>query len=269
MDQTIAEEHLTIYTAPDWMILLSLILIGGIYWTVNKKFGFQALYLTTFSLSISCIIMLYVPLIYISAEPVPLTHINVQTIMTFFTFFIPLARNRTEAVLCLFPPTVISVVHLLFFETPVFSVVGGIVIGGFIIYAFYHTLDWIGGMPEPYILTFSIILPLFIAAIIYPAEELLLYPGILLGVGVGSTLESFKVRFDVQRQSFLRKLIGFIIGAAGLAVIYGIDRFVEPIFPFPEITTGVIAGLWMTFISPVVFIFLKIYYKHSRRMTYF
>jgi hypothetical protein len=240
-----------------WLLLGFLILAGIIYWTISKRIGFQVLYLTILSLSLGFIITLYFPFLRTEDELLPLTHPHIQASMTLFSFFIPLVRRRTEVFICLLPPLIISLSYLFFQGTPIFSVIGGILIGGFISYTFYRSLDWMGAMPEPYLFTFAIILPVFIGGLIYPYTSFFLLPGILLGSGIGVTMEQFKIRMSLSSQH-MSKLLSMLLGVFGIIMGYLIF-IISPIsFPFLFLVVGTIAGLWVTFFVPALLVLTKI-----------
>lgn len=229
-----------------------------IYWTISKRIGFQILYLTILSLSFGFVITMYFPYLNTEDQLLPLTHPHIQASMTLFSFFIPLVQRKREVVLCLFPPMVISISYLFIQGSPVFSIVGGILIGGFISYMFYRSLDWMGAMPEPYLFTFAIILPLFIAGLIFPDTAFLVLPGILLGVGIGVTSEQFKVRLSIKGSSVTTKLLSLMVGAFGLIMGYLIFIMLSISFPFMFLIIGTLAGLWISFIVPALLVFMKI-----------
>ncbi|MDG5788708.1 hypothetical protein QA612_14605 [Evansella sp. AB-P1] len=252
----------------DWLIILFLLIVGGIFWTIHMRLGFQVLYLTLLSMSIAHIITLYFPYMYTNDELLPITQPNVQTTMTLFAFFIPLARSRLHVLLCLTPPVLMSLLLVILTETHIFSIIGGILIGGFIIYTFYRTLDWIGAMPEPYLFVSAILFPLFLAAIIFPSELYLIYPGILLGSGIGVALEVFKVRMKISKTSILKRTGAFLIGALGIILFFGTDRFIQSWIPFTELTTGIVIGLWITFFVPILLILFKIYERKTKSRVF-
>ncbi|UCZ54591.1 hypothetical protein LGQ02_07515 [Bacillus shivajii] len=253
----------------DWLLFIFLLFMSFLYWNISKRIAFQLLYLTTLSIIVANIITLYFPFLYTDEALIPITASSVQAMMTFFAFFIPLARNRKEVGLFLLPPAVFSFLLLILTDIAVFTIVGGLLIGGFIIYSFYRTLDWIGGMPEPYLFIFSMVLPLFLAGIIFPNNEYMFYPGILLGSGIGVSLEIFKVRLQTENTTIPKRAIGLIIGFAGLAIFYGVDRILQPWLPLPELTKGIIIGLWITLFVPVVLIFFKLYERQGKSRVFF
>ncbi|WP_280768405.1 hypothetical protein [Salipaludibacillus daqingensis] len=252
----------------EWLLLSFLILAGMVYWTISKRIGFQILYLTTLSLSFGFIITMYFPFLYAEDQHLPLTHPHIQASMTLFSFFIPLVRRRIEVLLCLFPPFVISLSYLFLQESSVFSVVGGILIGGFISYMFYRSLDWMGSMPEPYLFAFAIILPVFIGGLIYPNTSFLLLPGLLLGAGIGVTFEQYKIRMSVSHSN-ISKLLSLILGTSGMIMGYLIF-IVSPIsFPFLFLIVGILGGIWITFFVPTLLILTKIYEQQGKSREIF
>lgn len=252
----------------EWLLLSFLILTGLVYWTVSKRIGFQILYLTILSLSFGFIITMYFPFLRTDDQLLPLTHPHIQASMTLFSFFIPLVRRKIEVILCLLPPLIISLSYFFFQGSPVFSIVGGILIGGFISYMFYRSLDWMGAMPEPYLFTFAIILPVFIGGLIYPYTSFLLLPGILLGAGIGVTMEQFKVQMSLPTQT-MSKLLSMLLGSFGMIMGYLIF-IVSPIsFPFLFLVAGTVAGLWVTFLVPALLISTKIYTQQGKSREIF
>ncbi|MBU9712220.1 hypothetical protein [Evansella tamaricis] len=251
-----------------WLVFFFLIFIGAIYWNYDKRIGFQLLYLTLLSISLAHVIILYFPYLYTVDALLPVIHPQVQVTMTFFAFFIPLTRNRLQIFFCLVPPVAMSLSLVVFWGTPVFSIVGSIFLGGFIIYTFYRTLDWIGSMPEPYLITFSIIIPVFLAALIYPSETYLIYPGILLGTGIGAAWEAFKVRMSVPEEHSYKKVIALLVGGTGLMLFYGLDQLIYPWIPIPHMASGLFLGLWISFIVPLLLTGLKLYQKEGRSRVF-
>ncbi|MBM7097302.1 hypothetical protein JSY36_16335 [Bacillus sp. H-16] len=239
--------------------IIFLVLIGLIFWAVNKTIGFQLFFLLAFSVTISNIIQLFFPGVIIGSTWVPLTHLPVQAVMTFFAFFIPLTRNKLELSASVAPILAFSITFLFFTNASVFSIVGAIIIGGFIVYAFYRSFDWIGSMPDRYVMVFSIILPVFLAAVIYPNTQALLHTGYLLGAGVGISLEFIKVRMSIPSATLRKRLTASAFGLFGIALFKIFAPFFFSWLPLPLFTMGVIIGLWITFIVPLLLVVTKFY----------
>ncbi len=236
--------------------MVFLVLIGLTFWAINKTIGFQLLFLLSFSVIIAHIIRLFLPVVYIGDNLVPLTHPPIQAVMTFFAFFIPLARSRLELIATLAPIFAFSLTFLLFTNTPVFSIVSAIVIGGFIVYGFYRSFDWIESMPDRYLMLFSIVLPIFLAAIIYPNTSYLLHAGYLLGAGTGVSCEFIKVRMNIP-SSLSRRLIAALIGLSGIALL-------KVFAPLPLFGNGIAIGLWITLIVPLLLVMFNIYSQEGK-----
>ncbi|RKL68757.1 hypothetical protein CR203_01540 [Salipaludibacillus neizhouensis] len=249
----------------EWLLISFLVLVGIIYWTISKKIGFQALYLTIFSLSLGYIITMYLPYLYTNDQLLPLTHPHIQAVMTLFSIFIPLVRRQVEIIMCLIPPLFISVIYLLLQGTPVFSIVGGILIGGFISYMYYRSFDWIEAMPERYVFGFAIIVPIFIGILIYPQNDFLILPGLLLGSGIGIALEQYKLRISITTSSGMSKLIALMIGSSGLILSHLFFLFNPVIFTLYYSLLGFLAGLWITFLIPLLLFSTKLYGQQSKR----
>lgn len=253
----------------EWLIISFLVIVGIIYWTISKKIGFQALYITVLSLCFGYIITMYFPYVYTNEQLLPATHPHIQAVMTLFSLFIPLVRRQIEMVLCLIPPFLISISYLLVQGTPVFSIVGGILIGGFISYMYYRSLDWLGAMPERYIFGFAIIVPLFMAILIYPENDFLFLPGILLGSGIGVTLEQYKTRMSIQTSTGIGKLLALVIGSSGLIISQLFFMFNPVIFTLNYLTLGILAGLWVTFLMPLLLTLTKLYDQQGKSREIF
>lgn len=232
---------------------------------MSKRLGFQVIYLTVLSLSFGFIITMYFPYLYTEDKLLPLTHPHIQAAVTLFTFFIPLVKRRIEIILCLVPAIVICVSYLFLQSVPVFSIVGGIMVGGFISYMYYRSLDWMGAMPEPYLFSFAIILPLFIAALIFPVNSFLTLPGILLGLGTGATVEQFKVRVLIRKATMTAKLLSLLLGSTGLIVGYLTFTFSGLDSAFYFSLVGICAGLWISLLVPGLLRVTKLYDNHGKR----
>ncbi|WP_416149541.1 hypothetical protein ACM26V_00645 [Salipaludibacillus sp. HK11] len=253
----------------DWLLLSFLILAGIVYWTISKRIGFQMLYLTILSLTLGFVITRYFPFLSREDQLLPLTHPHIQASMTLFSFFIPLVRRRIEVILCLFPPLVISISYLFLQGISVFSIVGGILIGGFISYMFYRSLDWMGAMPEPYLFTFAIIFPVFIGGLIYPYTTYFFLPGILLGAGIGVSSEQFKIRINLESSNNISKLLSLLLGIFGLIMGYLLFILSPISFPFLFLFTGIFVGLWITFFVPFILVVTKIYDRQGKSRELF
>ncbi|SDN40913.1 hypothetical protein [Alkalicoccus daliensis] len=241
-----------------------LITAGGIYWGLDKRAGFQLLYLTILSLSLGYIIVIYFPFIYLSNENVLVTHPHIQASVTLFAFLLPLCKRRRELVICIAAPLIISLLYLLMQGIPAFTVSGGILIGGFVSYSFYRSLEWLGAMPDFYLFTFAIILPFFISALIYPEAYFLLFPGLLLGIGIGASLEQYKIRMNIEATARKAKIIAFLVGSGGIVFSHAAVRPVFSIFPAGELISGVFTGLWITLMLPFIMLAANLYEKHGK-----
>ncbi|NJP37644.1 hypothetical protein [Alkalicoccus luteus] len=241
-----------------------LITAGTIFWTLDKRSGFQLLYLTVLSLSLGYIILMYFPFLLLSNDSVPFTHPHIQATVTLFAFLIPLCRRKTEAALCISAAAAVSLIYLLAGGVPVFTVTGGILIGGFISYTFYRSLEWIGSMPDAYLFSFAIILPFFLALLLAPDELFLVLPGLLLGTGIGAVLEQYKVRMFVEQTGVSAKWLASVIGAAGILFVHFGVRPAFDGFLIGDVAAGLFLGLWITIILPFIMVVSGLYVQYGR-----
>ncbi|TMW73766.1 hypothetical protein [Alteribacter natronophilus] len=265
---TTLDEPLYYFTADlitlDQLDLIFLVLIALIFWTYDKTKGFQLFFLLSLSVSLAHIILLFLPGIFVGQEQLPITHTPVQAVMTFSAFFIPLARNRVELAATLAPVFAISITFLLFTDVPVFSLIGAIGIGGFIVYGFYRSFEWIGGMPDRYVMAFAIVFPAFLTAVIYPYTSYLLHTGYLLGAGIGVSLEFVKVRTSIKKAGFLQRLAAAAAGLAGISAAHIFSPVLFSPFPLPALAQGIALGLWITLIFPLLLVLTGIYDQDGR-----
>ncbi|MBB5173090.1 hypothetical protein [Texcoconibacillus texcoconensis] len=237
--------------------------IGLLYWSINRTVGFHLLLISSFSLSLSLLFHQYVPLIYTNNTTVTFTHPHIQLVTALFAYFIPLIRNKRQLLLTLSPIVLISFFFFFLAETHVYTIAGSVVIGGFIIYMFYRSFDWIEGMPEKTFIFLTLLIPSALISLIYPLTSAMIYPGILFGASIGYSLERLKVRSIINGASLINRCIAFFIGSAGVIAIYFVFRLPFVQLPFFSFTFGTIVTLWITFIAPYMFYALHLYSREG------
>lgn len=241
-----------------------LVIAGTVYWGLNKRAGFQLLYLTILSLSIGYIIIIHFPYLYLSNEVVSVTHPHIQATVTLFAFLIPLCKRKLDVAVCIAAPLVISITYLFVLGLPAFTISGGILIGGFISYTFYRSLEWLGSMPDSYLFTFALILPFFLSLLMYPEAYFLLFPGLLLGIGIGVSLEQYKVRIHIEATVRRAKIAAFVIGSIGVIFNEAALRPVLSVFTIGDLITGIFTGVWITLIVPFIMLTANLYEQHGK-----
>ncbi|QKS70946.1 hypothetical protein FLK61_29940 [Paenalkalicoccus suaedae] len=259
----------TVYTTHVWseaLFIIWLLVAGYIYIAKYKRAGFEVLYLTILSLSIGYAILLYFPAFATATESVPFTHPHIQATMTLLAFLFPLIEKRSTGFILLFIALAISLLYLFVFQASVFSIAFGILIGGFISFVFYRNLDWLGSMPEPLVLVFAIILPVFLMLLLAGMPYLILLPGILLGAGIGYTIERYKLRLELTFDA-KSAVIGFsLIAVLVVPLLYFLRPAIAHI-PFMELSIGIVIGFWMMFIVPFVLLLLNLATKQGNEHT--
>ncbi|GEL06916.1 hypothetical protein [Salisediminibacterium halotolerans] len=261
--QETASPFLSLALWSEWLFVFFLLIAGGIFWLRHKRTGFMILYLTVLSLSVSFIITLYFPYLYTEDMPVPITHPHIQATMTLTAFLIPLAKKRMTVLVLLVPITAMSFIYLLLHQIPALSIVGGILIGGFISYSYYRSQDWMGAMPEPFLFLFAAVLPMFIAVLVYPQTPFLYLAGVLFGTGVGAAYEQLKVRMIYEGTLLRNRVQAMVIGSFGIIsgyLLYTLGLFNSPFLNF---SFGLLTGLWITFIVPLLLVSLGFFSKEG------
>lgn len=243
----------------EYLFLALLVIVSSVLWTKHKRLGFNILYLTILSLTIGYIVLLNVPYLYTEEGLIPVTHPQLQAVMTLTGFVIPLILRKSFVLLSLLPVILISTVYLLFYDIPLFSIIGGLFIGGFISYAYFRSQDWMGSMPESYLLMFAVTLPIAALFFIFPETPIVYLPGVMLGAGVGIGIETLKVRMSLSSSTFKNKIICLIMGVFGLFLgylLYSLQLFDSPIL---SLGLGLLTGLWITLIVPFLAVTLGFY----------
>ncbi|ADH99783.1 hypothetical protein [Salisediminibacterium selenitireducens] len=243
----------------EYLFLSLLAIVSIVLWTKHKRLGFNMLYLTILSLTVGYIILLNIPYLFTEDGLIPITHPHIQATMTLTGFIIPLLIRRSFVFLTLIPITLICIYYLFIYQIPLFSIIGGLFIGGFISYAFFKSQDWMGAMPDPYLLAFAIVIPIAALFFIYPEMPLVYLPGVMLGAGVGTGLETLKIRMSISSSNLRNKIVASGLGLFGIILgylLYSLHLFDGP---FPSILLGIVTGLWITFFVPYLSVLLGFY----------
>ncbi|AOM82660.1 hypothetical protein [Salisediminibacterium beveridgei] len=246
-------------TISEYLFLTLLVIVSTVIWTKHKRLGFNILYLTVLSLTIGYIILLNVPYLYTEDGLIPVTHPHLQAVMTLTGFVIPLLLRKSFVIISILPVILLSSVYLLVYDIPLFSIIGGLFIGGFISYAYFRSQDFMGAMPETYLLMFAITLPIAALFFIFPETPIVYLPGVMLGAGVGIGFEALKIRMSLSSSSFKNKIFCLTMGFFGIFLgylLYSLQLFDSP---FLSLGLGLITGLWITFIVPFLAVALGFY----------
>ncbi|OLO42858.1 hypothetical protein BTR23_02335 [Alkalihalophilus pseudofirmus] len=242
------------------------IAIPIIYWAIHKQTGFQLLSLFLFSMYVNN----FIKDIFMVERPNGALQLNdgysfpsghTQAATTFWGYLIPSVSKQWFTILSCFIVASVAFTRLYTGAHWPFDILGAIVIGSFLIYASYRSLDWAGGMPERIKISLWLIVP-FALFILSPEQAF--FSGLLLGSGLGYHLEQTKNRMDIK-VSLLKKAIAILIGIMGIVAIQTIDMFL-PNQVFIEFIHAIGLGLWITYIAPMLFVSLRIYQQQGNKI---
>lgn len=253
---------------PNWLLIFTLSILGGIIWCFEKRIGFQLLYLTFFSFCIAMVALLFFPPITLNNEQLPFQiepFLQMIAVVSFYYIYGNTSKARLFVYFLL--PFIAGSLFYLIFPLHILTVINSILVGGFIIFTFRRSQDWLGGLPEPLLFSFTILLPIFFAILFYPTNEGILYSGILLGSGLGFLLELLKIRFTYVSLTFLKRILVFLIGALGLILIFLVESLIN-IHPLSTFLFGFLIGAWICFFVPALFVSLKIYSVQKRQNVF-
>lgn len=250
-------------TAPaQWFFLLFLILMNAFIWTTHKRLGFQIFYVTLLSLTIAFVLVMQLPYIYTRSDTILITNPLTQSITTFFLLFIPLVKNRVQLIICVLIPLGTGV-YLLLQDISLISLLNALLIGAFIVYAYYRSLDWLSGVPESYLISLAVLLPVFLGGILYPNFSFMFLPGLMLGIGVGIMMELLKIQVDISKLTFYQRIATIFIGSTGILLLIFFNDLIGNITVFDNLIFGCLLGIWMTLIVPMLLVAINIYPKKT------
>ncbi|WP_240378051.1 hypothetical protein [Bacillus piscicola] len=248
--------------AADTIILLSsdwffLAVIALLYWVIDKH--------TAFKLLVIFALTLYVHEVLINSFPAGTQATNnhesfldpakeVQLVTAFWGFLIPAVSDRRFTILSC---AIISFTAVFAFFNNSYSyqdIVAALFLGVFIVFIVYRTIDWIGGVPEPIVFSFSLVLP---SALLLLFSEGAVYSGLLLGVGAGYSLEKIKNRVKVSGTA-VKKTAAGLLGLTGLILIASIGKWL-PDTTLIQFSLAAFLGLWITFIQPFIAVTFDLY----------
>lgn len=240
------QEIISVFTN-EWFYLTTIALL---YWTVDKHISFKLFIVLTLTLYIHAFIYHLIAehsFPFLPAEPV-------QLATAFWGYFIAEVSNRKFTLFACVMIFLVSLVTLLHGFYTLQHVIIAMLLGVFIIYAVYRTRDWMNSAPESLVFSCSLVLP---------SALLLLFPegavacGLLLGGGVGYSVETIKNRMVYPHQ-LMKRVIAGVIGFIGLFLLIYLHTWL-----FHSVLTtflhSALVGLWITLIYPLLMIYFGWY----------
>ncbi|RKD72969.1 hypothetical protein ATL39_2166 [Sinobaca qinghaiensis] len=226
------------------------IIIPVIYWCFHKQLGFRLLFIMAFSIYVNILISS----IYPFGTPVLLDQqfsgmpIAFQSAIVFWGFLIPEISDRRYTI---FAAVIIALAGFLAFLDPSYTIAdifyAGL-IGFFLIFTLYRSLDWIGGAPDFLLLGVAVLLGICLFLL---EPQAAFYAGLLLGFSAGFDIETIKNRMAYP-SSFVPKIKASLVGLAGALLLLLVFEFA--VSSAAVFLSGIILGLWITLFAPVLFI---------------
>ncbi|WP_216831732.1 phosphatase PAP2 family protein [Alkalihalobacterium elongatum] len=242
------------------------IIIPIIYWAIHKQTGFQLLSLFFISMYVNSFIkdvfMIERPELSLQLnDGYSFPSIHTQAATTFWGFLIPAVTKQWFTVLACFIVALVAFSQLYSGAYWPIDVIGAIIIGAFMVYASYRSLDWTGGMPERIKISLWTIIPITLFVL---SPDQAFYSGVLLGAGIGYHLEQTKNRMDVKAP-ILKKVIAIVIGLMGIIALQTIGMYLSG-HVIIEFIYAIGIGLWITYIAPIIFVSLQLYRQQGTKI---
>ncbi|SDH34766.1 hypothetical protein [Alteribacillus bidgolensis] len=240
----------------DWFYLT---IIALVFWTIDKNIGFNLLVIFSISVYINGFLQFTIP----SAETSELSSGSfefifppkeVQLASAFWGFLIPEISDRRYTALACSIIFFTSFVSLLYGERSIQDIIVAILLGIFVVYIVYRSMDWIGSVPEPIIFSFSLVLP---SSLLLLFPEGAHYAGLLLGGGVGYSFELIKNRMIFSKHLW-KKAAAAATGLVGLLLIVYLESLLSQTTLLQFLHTAFI-GLWITLLLPMLSIKLGLH----------
>ncbi|MFB5662016.1 hypothetical protein [Alteribacillus sp. HJP-4] len=247
----------------EWFYFL---IIPLVYWLIDKYTGFKLLLVFGLTLYFhSLLTAIFEGRSAFSDDPVSFSlslPLEVQLSTAFLGYLIWEVADRRFTFLAFMAISFISLFRLI---SPAYlfeDIFMAIVIGGFTVYIVYRSMDWMGGVPDAYVFSFSLVLP---SSLLLLHPEAASYAGLLLGSGAGFSFEQLKNRMSISRD-VKKKLSAALLGSAGLLILLSIREFLTPV-PVTMFLHAVLVTLWITYIAPALFTKAGIYQHQGNLKT--
>ncbi|MFD2704298.1 hypothetical protein [Salibacterium lacus] len=244
----------------DWFLV---IIAALLYWTMDKPAGGRLLIVLALSIYFHGLIkQMFLPVPDNGSGGFTFPAKQVQTAVAFWGYLLFEFRDRRFTwisfgmILIAVGITVLYTSH-----TPEDIFMGGL-IGAFIVYVVYRSMDWIGSMPEPFLFSFSLVFP---SSLLLLFPDGALYAGLLLGSGAGYSVERLKCRMTVTTAAY-KKMITAVIGGAGLLLIIAAGRLLPSVSVLFFLHAAAV-GLWITLFLPFLSVRLGLNQQSGKFQT--
>ncbi|MFZ4452125.1 hypothetical protein [Salibacterium aidingense] len=245
----------------DWFFL---IVIAVVYWTIDKNTGLKLLIVVALSVYFHGLIkQTFSPVPSAGSTSFTFPAREVQLATSFWGFLIPEISKRRFTLLACVIIALIAVMTFLNSSHSFQDIIMAVLVGAFVVFAVYRSMDWIGSVPEPFLFSFSLVLP---------SSLLLLFPeggpyaGLLLGAGAGYSLEKLKCRMVVSTK-IKNKVITAAVGLIGLVLI-ALSQNLLPSTILLYFLHAALLGFWITLVTPFLSVKLKLNDQKGQLRTF-
>ncbi len=244
-----------------------MLIIPIIYWCFSKRNGFRLALLFSLSAFVNLTLkaLFYLPrpsdpsirILYkeVTAGTVGFPSAHSQGTTTFWSYVVSQAKKRSLLYVGVIFVIFVSLSRVYLGLHYLHDVIGGILIGLVITFIFIKIYNIIGkrlmNLSLLAKITISVCLPLLLFAVYHSPNSAKVF-GLLVGMGVGSTLENKYIGF--VEQASLK--IQFFKGLIGLVILFIIRIILKEIFPtlyLYDLLRYTVMGLWVFFFAPLVF----------------
>ncbi|MTI49210.1 phosphatase PAP2 family protein [Sporosalibacterium faouarense] len=252
-----------------------ILVITFIYWCVNKHLGIRLFVVTmATALSNSFLKDLFhtqrpifeenIKSIYVESAPgysFPSGHTQIST--SFWCYLMTKIKEKTIYVIGSIIIILVAFSRLYLRVHWPIDVIGGLFFGIIIALLSHHIINKISSFKFNY--TFAVILSIIIPSfllLIYPTETNVKMLALTTGGFIGYFSDKKLLNFSVSNSLF-KQIIKYSIG---IIVLLGIKTVLKSILPSSVIFQYIrylIMGIWITFLSPLLFIKLKIANSHN------
>ncbi|SFP22915.1 hypothetical protein [Salibacterium halotolerans] len=227
----------------DWFLV---IIAAVLYWTMDKPAGGRLLIVLALSIYFHGLIkQMFFPVPPDGNGGFTFPAKQVQTAVAFWGYLLFEVRDRRFTWLSFSMILIVAGTTFLYTSHTVENILMGGLIGAFIVYVVYRSMDWIAAMPEPFLFSFSLVFP---SSLLLLFPDGALYAGLLLGSGAGYSVERLKCRTELTNELY-KKAITAVIGGAGLLLIIAAGTLLPPVSVLVFLHAAA-AGIWITLFLP-------------------
>lgn len=248
----------------DFILLLIMLFT---LWTWSETLGYKLSYLLFFTLAVNAILHDFQYLI--TSEQIRLMVPDVTMLVLTTLLAILFAESERKPTKHAFAASIILLTFgfLFFSDLHLLTILFSFALGIFIVYTASYTTIWLHQAPDLTRLGLSVVFPVSLY-LLNPTDQMVLYAGVLTGLGLGYQIEQIKVKIVIKKHHTGKKVLAFLVGAVGISVI-GVLLSYFSTMTIHLFLYAFLGGLWMTWIAPYLFVKLHLHdHMHSHQVPY-